>query len=81
MSGFELSGGDRGALLIHGFTGTPEEMRFLGHALHDRGLTVHAENTVLAVARKLVDALGLEQKRNAVRIQWSVFDASGASAE
>lgn len=42
MSSFELSGGDQGALLVHGFTGTPEEMRYLGHALHRRGMTVHA---------------------------------------
>jgi len=42
MSGFELSGGDQGALLIHGFTGSPEEMRYLGRTLHDRGMTVHA---------------------------------------
>ncbi len=37
---FLLPGGDSGALLVHGFTGTPWEMRFLGDALHRDGLTV-----------------------------------------
>ena len=32
--------GERGVLLVHGFTGTPFEMRFLGEALAARGLTV-----------------------------------------
>jgi len=36
---FELEGDDRGVLLIHGFTGTPFEMRFLGERLHGRGMT------------------------------------------
>lgn len=38
---FVLPGGDRGCLLIHGFTGTPYEMRFLGEQLHAVGYTVH----------------------------------------
>jgi carboxylesterase len=42
VPGFQLDGGDRGALLVHGFTGTAEEMRHLGRALHGRGMTVHA---------------------------------------
>lgn len=33
-------GGPVGALLLHGFTGTPKEMRLLGSALHTEGLTV-----------------------------------------
>jgi carboxylesterase len=37
---FLLPGGDRGALLIHGFSGAPSEMRLLGDWLHGRGLTV-----------------------------------------
>ncbi len=37
-----LSGGPVGVLLIHGFTGTPREMRRLGNYLHARGLTVSA---------------------------------------
>lgn len=36
---FELDGDERGVLLVHGFTGTPFEMRFLGERLHERGLT------------------------------------------
>src|SRR3989449_7131156 len=31
-----------GCLLVHGFTGTPEEMRPLGEALAARGFPVHA---------------------------------------
>lgn len=38
---FELAGDRRGVLCVHGFTGTPYEMRGLGEALHRRGLTVH----------------------------------------
>ncbi len=37
---FDLPGDRRGALCIHGFTGTPFEMRHLGERLHDRGMTV-----------------------------------------
>jgi carboxylesterase len=39
---FELAGGPRGVLLIHGFTGSPHEMRPLGGALAARGYTVAA---------------------------------------
>ena len=37
---FELQGGPVGCLLIHGFTGSPAEMRLLGEYLHACGLTV-----------------------------------------
>lgn len=37
---FFLSGGPVGCLLIHGFTATPWEMRFLGERLHAAGYTV-----------------------------------------
>ncbi|MFN8500258.1 MAG: alpha/beta fold hydrolase, partial [Anaerolineae bacterium] len=39
---FVLEGGPAGALLIHGFTGDPSEVRGLADALHARGYTVHA---------------------------------------
>ncbi len=39
---FTLAGGERAALLLHGFLGTPAEMRGLGEALHAQGWTVHA---------------------------------------
>ncbi len=39
---FFLKGGSVGVLLIHGFTGSPPEMRRLGGYLHERGLTVSA---------------------------------------
>lgn len=41
-TGFFLEGGPTGVLLIHGFTGSPPEMRLLGDYLHERGLTVSA---------------------------------------
>ncbi|GAB4539157.1 MAG: alpha/beta fold hydrolase [Anaerolineae bacterium] len=39
-SPFYLEGGPVGVLLIHGFTGSPPEMRLLGDYLHQCGLTV-----------------------------------------
>lgn len=39
-SPFFLEAGPVGVLLIHGFTGSPPEMRLVGEYLHDRGLTV-----------------------------------------
>ena len=38
---FFLQGGRSGVLLIHGLTGTPAEMRFVGKGLHRAGFTVH----------------------------------------
>lgn len=39
---FLLPGGERGVLLVHGFTGSPSEMRLLGNYLNDLGYTVLA---------------------------------------
>ena len=39
---FFLPGGTRGVLLIHGFTGSPAEVRLLGDFLHKEGYTVLA---------------------------------------
>ncbi|MDY7076275.1 MAG: alpha/beta fold hydrolase [Chloroflexota bacterium] len=39
-SAFSLEGGPVGALLIHGFTGSPPEMRLVGDYLHQRGITI-----------------------------------------
>lgn len=39
-SAFFLPSGPLGCLLVHGFTGTPQEMRFLGDQLHARGHSV-----------------------------------------
>jgi len=39
-SAFLLEGGPVGVLLIHGFTGSPPEMRLVGDYLHQRGYTV-----------------------------------------
>ncbi len=37
-----LGGGDRGVLLLHGFAGTPPELRLLGERLAEAGFLVHA---------------------------------------
>jgi carboxylesterase len=37
---FHLRGGRSGVLLIHGLTGTPTEMRFVGNGLHRAGFSV-----------------------------------------
>ncbi|MGA9174874.1 MAG: alpha/beta fold hydrolase [Thermoactinomyces sp.] len=39
---FFYSGGKVGILLIHGFTGSPSELRPMGHYLKERGFTVYA---------------------------------------
>lgn len=39
-SPFFLPGGDTGILLIHGYTGSPTEMRWIGDYLHEQGMTV-----------------------------------------
>lgn len=39
---FCLPGGSTGVLLIHGFTGSPAEMRLVGEYLNERGVTVSA---------------------------------------
>lgn len=39
-SEFHLRGGRTGVLLIHGLTGTPTEMRFVGNGLHRAGFSV-----------------------------------------
>ncbi len=36
---FTIPGGDPAALLVHGFPGTPAEMRPLAEALNERGWT------------------------------------------
>ncbi|MGD1995551.1 MAG: alpha/beta fold hydrolase [Anaerolineae bacterium] len=41
-SSFFLQGGSVGVLLLHGFTGSPPEMRPIGEYLHERSLTVSA---------------------------------------
>lgn len=38
---FYYAGGDVGCLLVHGFTGTPLEMRWLGQHLQQQGYTVY----------------------------------------
>jgi carboxylesterase len=42
LSPFLLEGGSTGVLLLHGFTGSPPEMRLVGDYLHERDFTVFA---------------------------------------
>ncbi|MDO9546942.1 MAG: alpha/beta fold hydrolase [Pelolinea sp.] len=37
---FLLPGGNTGCVLIHGFTGTPKEMRMMGDFLSEKGITI-----------------------------------------
>ncbi len=37
---FDLEGDEHGVVCVHGFTGTPHEMRYLGERLHRDGYTV-----------------------------------------
>ena len=39
---FTFAGGLHGCLLLHGFTGTPGHMRYLGERLRDEGYAVSA---------------------------------------
>ena len=41
-SAFTLQGGPVGCLLLHGYTGSPPEMRLVGEYLNQRGITVSA---------------------------------------
>jgi len=38
---FYFPGNSTGCLMIHGFTGTPKEMRWMGEYLHKKGFTVY----------------------------------------
>lgn len=51
---FFLPGGSTGCLLLHGFTGTPNEMRWMGEYLSGRGLTVLAPR-IFAHGTQLAD--------------------------
>jgi carboxylesterase len=59
---FFLPGGRTGVLLIHGFTGTPKEMRLMGEYLNKQGFTClgirlagHATNMDDMIASRLTD--------------------------
>jgi Esterase/lipase len=52
---FYFRGGNNGCLLIHGLTGTPGEMRYLGERLHAAGFTVNG--ILLAGHRTTVEDL------------------------
>ncbi len=51
---FFLPGGNTGCLLLHGFTGTPNEMHWMGEYLSGRGFTVLAPR-LFAHGTKLTD--------------------------
>jgi carboxylesterase len=52
---FELQGDHRGVLLVHGFTGSPFEMRVLGERLGARGMTVVCPALAGHTSRSAVD--------------------------
>ena len=55
LNRFYFRGDSNGCLLIHGLTGTPGEMRYLGERLHAAGFTV--SGIVLAGHRMTVEDL------------------------
>ena len=67
---FELDGGPRGVLLIHGLTGSPAEMRPLGDYLAERGY---------AVAAPLLPGHGTTERALA-RVRWTDWTAAVARA-
>jgi carboxylesterase len=70
---FLLPGGDTGCLLIHGFTGTPYEMRFVGERLHAAGYTVSA-------VRLAGHASRVEDLASSVRTDWYASVIEGFEA-
>ncbi len=60
---FHLRGGDVACLLIHGFTATPQEMRFLGERLNAAGHTIHG-------ARVAGHATSVEELEQTTWQQW-----------
>lgn len=62
---------ETGALMIHGFTGTPAEMRPLGHALHAHGINVHGM-LIPGMARDMIrlNAMTQDVWESAARAAW-----------
>ncbi|HEV2074562.1 MAG TPA: alpha/beta fold hydrolase [Thermomicrobiales bacterium] len=72
---FALAHGDRnraGALLVHGFTGSPADMRALGEVVHARGLDVHVMRLPgMASEIDQLNDMTAEIWRDAVLRQWA----------
>lgn len=68
---FRLNGGEPAALLVHGFGGTPAEMRDLAEALHGQGWTVD----VVLLPGFGADIATLTERR---RVEWLAAVASAA---
>ncbi|MBZ0236344.1 MAG: alpha/beta fold hydrolase [Deltaproteobacteria bacterium] len=73
---FDFAGDDRGVLCIHGFTGTPYEMRFLGESLAARGMSVRGIALPGHATRvEDLEPLGMTEWTDAVA---AAFDAMAA---
>lgn len=72
---FALAHGERnkaGALLVHGFTGSPADMRALGDVVHARGLDVHVMRLPgMAAEIDRLNDMTAEIWRDAVLRQWA----------
>jgi carboxylesterase len=67
---YYFPGGDVGCLLIHGFTGTPFELRWLGEHLHQHGYTVYGPR----LAGHATDPIDL------TRVHWREWYADSLAA-
>ena len=74
---FFLPGGPDGVLLVHGFTGSPAEVRLFGEALHGAGYTVHAVRLPgHGTTPEDMERMTTEDWRNAVLDGWNVLAAA-----
>jgi carboxylesterase len=72
-SPFDFPGDERGVLLLHGLTGTPHDMRYLGGRLRDRGFTV--VGPMMAGHGGTAEDLAATTWRDWVRVAAAALDA------
>lgn len=73
---FFMPGGADGVLLIHGFTGSPSEMRLFGEALNRAGFTVFAVRLPgHGTTPEDMERMTAEDWRNAVIDGWNVLSS------
>src|SRR5690349_6643901 len=63
---FFFSGGEHAVLCVHGFTGTPYEVRPLGEALHSAGFTVLGPRLPGHESHKEMEACSAQEWKDAV---------------
>ena len=84
---FDFPEGDHGILLIHGFTGTPSQMRLVGEGLHEKGFAVrgillpgHGETPEALKSVTWKDWLmAAEQAAREMRERYARFTVAGLS--